>query len=83
MDPKVSPLYADLKGLPPILIQVSKSEMLYDDAIRFYEKAKEAGVNVTLQEWENTLHVFQAFTELPESKDAFQKIGTFIRRLLN
>jgi acetyl esterase/lipase len=82
-DPKVSPLYADLSGLPPILIQVSKSEMLYDDSIRFADKAREAGVKVTLQEWDDTLHVFQGFPYLPESKDAIEKIGTFVRRLLN
>jgi len=79
--PLISPLYADLKGLPPILIQVSTSEMLYDDSTRFVERAEAAGVDVTLQTWDETLHVFQAFG-LPESKEAITKISEFVRKQL-
>lgn len=78
-DPHVSPLYANLIGLPPILIQVSTSEMLFDDSKRFYERAKEVGVDITIQTWDDTLHVFQN-TDLPEVKEALEKIKKFTER---
>lgn len=77
--PLISPLYADLTDLPPILIQVSTSEMLYDDSTRFVERARAAGIDVTLQTWDDTLHVFQAF-RLPESKEAMTKISEFVQK---
>lgn len=80
VDPiRVSPVNADLTGLPPILIQVSTSEMLFDDSKRFVDCAKAAGVNVILQTWDNTLHVFHDF-DLPESKEAIAKIGEFVQK---
>jgi len=78
-DAAVSPLYADLRNLPPILIQASTSEMLLDDARVFYEKAREAGVDVTLQTWDDTIHVFHQF-DLPEAVDAVERIGEFTAR---
>jgi len=80
-DPLVSPLYGELKGLPPLLVQVSTSEMLYSDAARFVEKAEAAGVNVKLETWDDTLHVFQSFGlhALPEAKEAITSIGAFVR----
>lgn len=75
----VSPLYVDLSGLPPILIHVSTSEMLFNDSTRFVKKAKTAGVEVTLQTWDDTLHVFHDFG-LPESEEAIVKIGEFVRK---
>ncbi len=83
LDPSVSPLYANLKGLPPILIQASTSEMLFDDSRRFFKRAKEAGVDITMQTWDDTLHVFQNTPELPESKEAIEKIKKFVQNLLN
>ncbi|MFX0002115.1 MAG: alpha/beta hydrolase [Candidatus Hermodarchaeota archaeon] len=82
-NPLISPLLADLKNLPPILIQVSTSEMLYDHSTRFIERAKAAGVDAKLQEWKDTIHVFQGFGlhDLPEAKDAIIKIGEFIQNL--
>ena len=82
LDPSVSPLYANLKGLPPILIQVSTSEMLFDDSRRFFQRAKEAGVEIIMQTWDNTLHVFQNNPELPESKQAKKRIKEFIQNIL-
>ncbi|MCK4381228.1 MAG: alpha/beta hydrolase [Candidatus Lokiarchaeota archaeon] len=79
-DPAISPLYADLRSLPPILIQVSTSEMLFDDSKRFYQRAKKAGVDITLQTWDDTLHVFQN-TDLPETKEAMEKIKKFTEKL--
>ena len=57
--------------------------MLYDHSTRFIERAKSAGVNATLQEWKDTIHVFQGFGlhALPEAKEAINKIGEFIRNL--
>ena len=78
--PVVSPLYADLTGLPPILIQVSTSEMLFDDAQKFFERAKKAGVDATLQTWDATLHEFQIY-DLPESIEAFSKASEFVEKL--
>ena len=82
-NPYISPVYADLKELPPILVQVSSSEMLYSDAARFVEKAKKAGVNATLQSWDDMIHVFQGtrFELIPEAKDAINKIADFTNQL--
>ncbi|MFX1365182.1 MAG: alpha/beta hydrolase [Promethearchaeota archaeon] len=84
-EPLASPLFADLKGLPPLLVQVSTSEMLYDHSTRFVEKANAAGVNVTLQEWDGMVHVFQGYglNILPEAREALNKIGEFIQSLFN
>ncbi len=83
-NPLVSPLFGDLKGLPPILIQASTCEMLYSDASRFVEKAKKAGVNATLQSWDEMTHVFQGtrFELLPEAEEAINKIAEFTTQIL-
>ena len=79
-EPLISPLYADLQGLPPMLIQVGTSEVLLDDSTRFAAKAREAGVDVELDEWEEMIHVFQFFAfMLPEGQQAIDRIGEFIR----
>ncbi|MFX1274984.1 MAG: alpha/beta hydrolase [Promethearchaeota archaeon] len=82
-NPYISPVHADMKGLPPLLLQVSTCEMLYDHSTRFYERAKAAGVDITLQEWDDMLHVWQALGlyELSESKEAIDKIGEFVQNL--
>jgi len=84
-DPYVSPVHSDPKGLPPILVQASKTEMLYDHSTRFVEKAKAAGVDATLQDWDDMPHVWQTyFTEnLPEARKAINKIGEFVKKLFN
>ncbi len=82
-NPYISPLFADLKGLPPILVQASTCEMLYSDATRFVEKAKKAGTNAILQSWDDMPHVFQGFRYelIPEVKDAISKIADFTNQL--
>ncbi len=82
-DPLISPLYADLSKLPPLLIQASTCEMLYSDSKRFFERAQEAGVDVKLQTWDNMVHVFQGFglNNLTESKEALKNIGEFVQNL--
>ena len=78
-EPLAAPLYANLTGLPPMLIQVGTSEILFDDATRLAERAKEAGVDVTLEPWEGMIHVWQLFASMvPESKKAVKGIGNFI-----
>jgi monoterpene epsilon-lactone hydrolase len=82
-DPLVSPLHADLKGLPPLLLQASTSEMLFSASKRFVDRVKAAGVDATLETWDDMPHVFQSFglQELPEAKEAIAKIGDFIQKL--
>lgn len=79
-NPLVSPLYANLTGLPPMLIQVGSSEILLDDAVRFASKAKAANIDVTLNIWDDMIHVWQGFAGImPEAKDAVMQIGSFVR----
>ena len=82
-NPYVSPLFADLKGLPPILIQVSSCEILYSDATRFVEKAKKAGTDAILQSWDDMTHVFQGtrYDLLPEAREAIIKIAEFTNQI--
>jgi acetyl esterase/lipase len=80
-NPLVSPLYADLKGLPPTLIQVGDAEVLLDDSIRFADRAKKAGVDITLDIWKDMPHVFQAGASLaPEGQQAIDKMGIFVQK---
>lgn len=84
-NPLISPLFGDLKGLPPLLFQVSTTEMLYSDSVRFVNQAKSAGVDATLQAWDDMPHVFQAFglNILPESKQAITQIGEFVQKIIS
>ena len=78
--PLASPLYADLAGLPPLLIQVGTEEVLFDDSARFDAKARAAGVDVTFEAWNGQVHVFQSFAFMvPEAKEAIAKIGEFVK----
>ena len=80
--PLVSPLYADLHGLPPLLIHASDTEVLRDDALRFAKRAEAAGVDVRLTVWPNTPHAHQIFARwLPEARDALAQAGQFIRQV--
>jgi acetyl esterase/lipase len=75
--PLLSPLYADLRGLPPLLIQVGTREILLDDAVRLARRAEEAGVSVALQKWEGLFHVFQFAPFLPESRQALALVADY------
>jgi acetyl esterase/lipase len=78
--PLASPLYADLTGLPPLLIHVGTEEILLDDSTRFAERARAAGVNVTLNVAQDMIHVWHFFAAVaPEGRDALAEIGAFIR----
>jgi len=79
-NPLVSPTYADFHGSPPMLIQVGSEEILLDDAASVAERAKAAGVDVTLRIWPGMWHVWHATgTWLPEARDALAEIGKFVR----
>jgi acetyl esterase/lipase len=78
--PLASPSFADLSGLPPLLIQVGSHELLLSDAERLAEKAKAAGVDVTLEIWPGMQHEWQfAATFLPEGKRAIARVGEFVK----
>ena len=78
--PLASPIYADLRGLPPLLIQVGTSETLYDDSTRLDERARAAGVDATLQVWEEMVHAWHMFAPiLPEGQQAIEAVGEYLR----
>ena len=79
--PLASPIYADLRGLPPLLIQVGTAETLLDDSTRLADKAKASGVKVELDIWEDMIHVWPIFAPiLPEGQRAIERIGEFVRQ---
>ncbi|MBL4782799.1 MAG: alpha/beta hydrolase [Porticoccaceae bacterium] len=78
--PLASPIFADLEGLPPLLIHVGSQEVLLDDAIRLNKVAKKAGMDVTLEVWDGQMHVWHLMSAVvPEGKHAIQVIGTFVK----
>jgi monoterpene epsilon-lactone hydrolase len=79
--PLVSPLYADLRSLPPLLMQVGDAEILLDDTTRVADKATAAGVAVSVEVYPEMMHIFQLFAPvLPEGQHAIERIGVFIRK---
>ncbi len=78
--PLASPVFADLTGLPPLLIQVGADEVLFDDAIHLEARAKAAGLQVRLEAWEEMIHVWHYFYPLlAEGREAIARIGEFVR----
>lgn len=74
-NPYISPIFGELGGLPPLLIQVGSGEVLLDDSKRLYDKAKAFGVNVQLDIWDEMWHVFQGWVgEVPEAELSLGKI---------
>ncbi len=83
-DPFISPVYADLSGLPPLFIQVSSSEILYDDAARIAANARAANTPCRIQVWDNMMHVFQVLAGwMPEARMAVNEIGQFVNSTLD
>jgi len=79
-DPLVSPLFGDPAGLPPLFLQVGGREILLDDTLRLAEKARAAGVPVTLDVWPEMFHSWQLFAEaVPEAGRALERVGAFVR----
>ena len=82
-DLRVSPLYADLKGFPPVLIQVGSAETLLDDATRFAAVAGAADVRVTLEIWPQMIHAWPLWNaRLEPGRHALASAGAFIRQHL-
>ena len=83
-DPQVSPLFAELGGLPPLLIHGGDRETVLSDSTEFASKARNAGVDLSLQVWPGMIHVFQQFpAELSEAGEAIKAIGDFFTRHLD
>lgn len=81
-DPRISPLFGDFYGFPPMLIQVGTDEMLLSDSISVAEKAKSAGVKVRLSVYNGMFHVFQmAGTIMDESKQAWAEVKRFFEEV--
>lgn len=79
----ISPVHADLHGLPPMLVQVGSDEILLSDATRLAERARDAGVKTTLEVWGNMWHVWHFFSgQMPEGKRAMTGVGRFVRSRL-
>ena len=85
VDPKsplASPLFADLAGLPPLLLQAGGDEALLDDSVRFGEAAEAAGVNVTVECWEAMMHVWHMLApRFPEAEAALTSIAAWVHAL--
>jgi acetyl esterase/lipase len=81
--PLTSPIYADLSGLPPLLIQVGENEVLLSDSTRLAERAEAVGVDVTLEVWPDMIHVWHFFAAmLPEGQQAIDRIGAWVKERL-
>lgn len=82
-DPRVSPLYADHHGLPPLFIQVGDAEILLDDSTRLAASVRAAGGDVTLEVWPEMWHVWQgAVGYIPEAAEAIAGIARVVRAAL-
>mgnify|MGYP003580199093 CR=1 FL=1 len=80
-DPLISPLFSDMKGFPPVLIQVGSSETLLDDAVRFARAAGLADVAVTLEIWPHMIHAWPMWNaKLEDGGNARAQAGACIRR---
>jgi acetyl esterase/lipase len=79
-DPRASPIYADLRGLPPLLIQVGGAEMLRDQAVAFAARARDAEVPVLLEVWPDMVHDWHVLASMfSVSRRAIDRIGAFVR----
>ena len=78
-EPLISPLYGDLADLPPLLILVGDCERLLDDSTRLAEKASDAGTTVTIEIWDEMVHIWPFFAAiLPEGRAAIERIARFV-----
>ncbi|MET0283544.1 MAG: alpha/beta hydrolase [Polyangiales bacterium] len=78
-DPLVSPVFADLSGLPPMLVQSGGSEILLGQNVALVERARAAGVQVHHEISEGMVHVFHVYTGFPASRAAFESLARFVR----
>ncbi len=83
-DPRVSPLFGPMEGLPPILLQVGEEESLFDDSARVAQKCREAGVDVSFEEWPGMIHVWAFFGPMvDEAGEATDRAGAFLKAALD
>jgi monoterpene epsilon-lactone hydrolase len=83
-DPRASPLYGDLTGLPPVMIHVGEDEVLLDDSLRYGEQVERAGGTSEVHVWEGMVHVFPSnVAVLRAAKEALDDIADFLRRQLH
>jgi len=82
-DPLISPVFADLRGLPPLLVHVGEQETLREAAVRFAGLAKEAGVDVRLEVYPRMWHVWQLFPTLPQARQSLEDIARFLGKHLS
>jgi monoterpene epsilon-lactone hydrolase len=83
-DPRVSPLYADLRGFPPTLIQIGSDETLLDDSVRFAAAAGKANVAMTLEIWPHMIHAWHLWNaHLEDGRRALASAGAFMRAHLH
>jgi len=82
-DPYISPLYGDLHGLPPLLVQTGTNELLFAEAVALAEKAQKSGVEAALEKWPEMLHAWHLFaSKFPEGKLAIKSIGDYLQNKL-
>ena len=82
-NPTISPVYGDLSGLPPTLIEPGSREIIVSDSILWARKARDAGVDVTLDIWDGQGHGFQVFPMLPEAQQAVKYGAAFLKSHLD
>jgi acetyl esterase/lipase len=82
-NPLVSPLLGDLRGFPPVLVQATPIEILFETARQFVERAKAVGVKATLQTWDGMIHVWQLFGlgVFPEAEEAIGQVGEWVKTI--
>jgi epsilon-lactone hydrolase len=82
-NPLVSPLLGDLRGFPPLLVQATPPELLFEDARQFVGRVKAAGGDATLETWDGMVHVWQLFFlgVFPESQEAIDRVGEWVKKL--
>jgi acetyl esterase/lipase len=78
-DPRASPLYGEVAGLPPVMFHVGEDEILLDDSRRFANRIEAAGGDAQLHIWEGMTHVFPSNVALQAAKDALDEISAFLR----
>lgn len=83
-DPRASPLFADFPNCPPVLLQVSRSEILRDDTLRMADHLKTQGASVEVELWDDAVHVWQLFDGwIPEAREALASTAAFLKKVLN
>jgi acetyl esterase/lipase len=77
-DPDLSPMFADLAGLPPVLIQIGTADLLLGDCRKFFMRCQDAGVDASYEEYPNAFHDFMMLSFLPEARRALASQAAFL-----